>query len=910
MYPRITTLIAATLVLSSEVDAWDWWWKSPPSVPIPIESPPIEITPTIVEPLPEPLKLGVTTSTWQTATIPLGGSMWNVGVNWNNGVPNGIGDAAIFSPNPATVMGDIFPPPNPVTLGSLTLDISASGGPLLTLLFSSFSIDFHAASGNATLQILTNNGGQAVYAIIPGAGDTITLSSSLDLTQNSQGDTTDDTALHIVGMIIGPGGINYFGPFKTVLNNTVANTFTGPVNVSGGTLRLDYGGLIGVNGNLNITNTGIVNLEAPGLFNSATTNISMTGASTLLNFNGNNQSCKTLTLNGASLDTGSATLTITSGVTPISLTSAELNSDVTLTAGGTISVNNNPGFDSFISGILNPSGNLLTFNVPKVNNFDLFTPALVVPTGTIKKTGGGTWEIDGFGSYPATDVNQGTLSIRGAGVTMGLVTVDPGATLSLPESINLTASITNNGTLSLTSQQASGTYNITGNYIQGAGGNLLLNIANTHTSAIDQLHFSGTASLAGTLTVNLDTEDIVIDQDQVTFLTASTVTGTFPTISTNFPPGLSFDVGYTANSVFLVFHGNFVPSFNFLQTTGYMNFALPLFAQNDEHNLQMVRRCAFVRSRMSSPKESKLVGLLVSADKIIPPKKKEQISVSRFRNNPEGKPLSIYVAPLVSRGKFKRTHEQNGFHYRAAGALLGADYAFSQAGIGAQVGYEHLHAGVHEHWGRFDINNLFGRFYGTFTPLKHAPFFIDASMGFGGEWYDIHRNTTRGTAHAKPHGWEWDAYLGFGYDGWVRNVRFTPLLAVQSMGVHQQKYLEHGALTHNLEFNRHNTTSLRSDAGLSVGGKLVRRKITWLPEVRGYWQHEYLGHRKNIRVTTPLANLSTRTTVIGLDKNYGIIGTEQRFLFNDRWSLALDYDYQWSKHQYSNDFLVELSVYF
>lgn len=904
MYPRITTLLAVTLLLSSKGEAWNWWWSSPPSEPASVETPTLS----------QPLHAGAITSTWITTPIPAGDSNWNTGSNWNNGVPNGIGDAAIFSPNPATVVGDIIsnPPNQTFTLGSLLLDISASEGNILTLLYADFSLDFHASSGNASLQVLTNNGGQAVYGIVPGAGNTITLTSSLDITQNSAGDSTDDTALHIVGEIAGPGGINYLGSGKTILNNTIANTFTGPVNVSGGTLRLEYGGSIGINGDLSVSNTGTVSLESTNLFDSMVTDISMSGNSASLLFNGNNQSCRSLTLNGASLNTGIATLTITSGGVPIILTSSQLEGNITLTNGGTISVANNAGTNSFLaSATIDTTSDPLTINVAKVNNFDLFTIATTFTNcPSITKTGLGTWTMTGGGvnSLPATTLSAGTLSIESQGSTAftGNLTVNSGATLSMPVSVSISApTLLNNGTVSLSSEQNSGNYHLTGNYTQGVGGNLLLNIANTHSAAIDKLIVSGTATLNGTLTVNLDTEDIVVDQDTVVIIEAASVTNTFSTISTNFPPGLSFDVGYTADTVFLTLHGNHIPSFNFLQSAGYMNFAEPLFAQNDAHNLQMLRRCAFLRNRLSPAKESQLIGLLASAQET-----PQQLSVSRFRNNPEGKPLSLYIAPLGSSGNFKRTHQQNAFNYRTLGGLMGADYAFTRAGIGAQIGYEHLHASVHHHWGSFNVNNLFGRFYGTFKPLTHVPFFIDANIGAGGEWYDIHRTTTQGMAQGKPQGWEWDAYLGLGYDGWMKGVRLTPLIAVQSMDIYLHKYSEYGAGTHNLLFPRQHMTSLRSNLGLSIGSKLVRRTVTWMPEVRGYWQHEFLGRSKNLTVATSLANITTQTTVMGLDKNYGILGTEQRFLWSDRWSLAADYDYQWSRHQRSNNFLIELGIYF
>ncbi len=900
MYPRINSLIAATVLLGSQLEAWDWtalsqWWN--PSDPVVNEIPPIEIDiqkPVLITPLSQvPQPRG--TVLW---VLP-GGGNWDSLASWGGPIPNGVNAEAEFISVPNTVPCTITASASQTfTIGALQLGFNSAHG----------AVTFNS---NISLKFQSTLGVNLLYDI--SSVSQVLIQSNMDIVSPPllyiQQYGVSPGSLEISGVISGSSGVNYLGPQLCKFSG--ANIYTGLTDVQGGTLILANPSGACLQGDLQIDSGAAV------LFNFAnqlgpSSNLTVNGSGQF-NFNSTNQSCNSLTLSGSIFDTLSQTLTIGSA-SPINLQSAQLFGHFILSSGGTISVNNTAGTDSFIAGAtIQPTGPV-TLDVASVNAFDLFTISTTITSGPVNKTGAGTWVVVG-GSFPATNISQGTLSINSLGSpTFASILINPGGTLSIPQSESLTATtITNNGLLSLTSQQDFGIYNITGSYVQGATGNLNLNISNTHVSAVDKLLFSSTASLNGTLTVNLDTEDIVLDQDTVVFLNAvGGVSGTFSNTSSNFPSGLSFDVGYTANTAFLIFHGNHIPSFNFLQSSGYMNFAQPIFALNDEHNLQMVRRCAFVRSRFESPPKiaNNHIGLLASASDKVPTKKKEQIAVSHFRNNPEGKPLSFYVAPLGSRGHFSHTHQQKGFHYRMTGGLIGTDYAFTQAGIGAQIGYEHLHAGVHDHWGRFDINNLFGRFYGTFQPLTHAPFFIDASIGSGGQWYDVDRFTTKGTAHGKPHGWEWDAYLGLGYDGWVNNVRFTPLFAVQAIETYIRKYSEHGATTHNLLFNRHHTTSLRSDLGLSIGGKLIRRKITWLPEVRGYWQHEYLGHHKHLTVATTLASLTSQTIVSGLDKNYGIIGTEQRFLFNDKWSVSLDYDYQWSRHQESNDFLVELSIYF
>ena len=907
MYPRITTLIAATLLLSSEVNAWDWWWKTSPQEIEPLQ--PTDLLPTA----------GISYS-WITTT-----GNWNTAANWNpnSSFPQNQDDTAAFSPNPTSIDHDITALPVGLTfsLGTLKLDISAvdTSTSIPTLLLTNeFTLNFNTSSGNALLEVLTTNGGQASYEI----NSPITLTSTLDIIQNSSYIHLGNAALHVVCNISGNGGINYMGPQNAIFNFTTPNTFSGTANITGGTVQFDYGGVIGIPGDLTISNTGAVELQSNGVL-STSTNVTVTGPFAILNFENMNQNFNSLSLSGTLVNTGTATLTLNS-TTPLSLTSSNFIGQLVILNNGTLSVTNNAGTSSSITTSSTDIGTtLLTIDVAAVNSIDLVTTnsTFTATTGALEKTGAGTWQMAGStsSSYPDTDVNHGTLYINGTGIAVSTIQVDAGATLAGPGPVTTASGITNYGTVSPTfSGLTPQTFAVTNGYAQNTTGTLLINVLNTHTGVNDKLQLTGSAALDGALSIHLLPGVTVISGDSITILEATGgVTGTFSTVTNNFPTGVTATVEYTPNVVFIVFQGTIIPltpaelALNFFSSAGYTNLANTLFALNDEHNLQLVRRCMFLRSRFSPVAETKapLVGLLASNKPGVPDKKSEQISVSRFRNDPQGKPLSIYVAPVGSFGKFDHVHTQKGFRYHSVGGLAGVDYAFTKAGVGAQIGYERIDAHVQQHWGNFDINNIFGRIYSTFAPFTHAPFFIDAAVGFGGEWYTIKRKTPINTAQGKPSGWEWDAYLGFGYDGWINNVRFTPLVALQSIDVRVGKYREHKAGINDIQVGRQHTTSLRSDVGLSVGGKLVRTSVTWLPEVRGYWQHEFWARHRSVAIAAG-QGITSNVSLLGLDRNYGILGTEQRFLFADKWTIAGDYDFQWGKHQHSNNFLFELGVYF
>src|SRR5690348_16888109 len=116
MYPRITTLIAASLILGSEVDAWDWWWSSPPAPPMTIQE---EIP--VAEPLP-PVELSPASiqTFWKLTT----GGNWDSAGSWTGGVPpNGQDDLAYIGAT-LTQSGAIITAsaPSSFTIGTLDLE--------------------------------------------------------------------------------------------------------------------------------------------------------------------------------------------------------------------------------------------------------------------------------------------------------------------------------------------------------------------------------------------------------------------------------------------------------------------------------------------------------------------------------------------------------------------------------------------------------------------------------------------------------------------------------------------------------------------------------------------------------------------------------------------------------------------
>lgn len=113
----------------------------------------------------------------------------------------------------------------------------------------------------------------------------------------------------------------------------------------------------------------------------------------------------------------------------------------------------------------------------------------------LEKRGTGTLTIAGTSAYTGTTtVSGGTLQVTGSIASSSGLTVDSGATLVGTGTVPAT---TNNGTVA--PGTVGGTLTVNGNFTQGSGGTY--RAATTAAGASDRLNVTGTASLAGALSI-------------------------------------------------------------------------------------------------------------------------------------------------------------------------------------------------------------------------------------------------------------------------------------------------------------------------------------------------------------------------------------------------------------------------
>ena len=323
------------------------------------------------------------------------------------------------------------------------------------------------------------------------------------------------------GVISGTGGL--------VLNNNASqtlggmNTYQGGTSLNGGGITLGDGTYVGTAGTGAINGTsngGEVNFNEP-----STTTIANALTGTL----GVQQLGSKVILTGANSYTGTTSI-------------GNFNTPATLQLGdGTASSN-------LGTGTVNLGGQLILAEGSNTTLSNTIVDYNTTNTGSVLVNGPGTVTLNGVNTYSGlTEIAGGGLVVGDSSHTnaqvAGNVLIDSAGSLSGYGTIG--GNVTNDGTFSPNN------LHIGGSFTQGSSADLLISVT---PSTISRIYIGSTANLGGTVTFAYAPGTYTANT--YTFLSASSVIGTFATVAASVPlpvpTGFSQNVTYGATTANLV----------------------------------------------------------------------------------------------------------------------------------------------------------------------------------------------------------------------------------------------------------------------------------------------------------------------------------------------------------------------
>ena len=726
--------------------------------------------------------------------------------------------------------------------------------------------------GSGTLTLSGANTYTGATTISAGAlqigagGTTGSLSTSSAIVNNAtlifNRSNTMTQGIDFASGISGTGAVTQSGSGKTIL--TGANTYSGVTTVQAGTLQF-----------------GTVS----ALYNGV-------GASwTAANIIVHNGATLALTVGGATGFTSGNVDTIKAlgGAANGFMNGSTFGLDTSAAPGGTF---------TYASAIGDTNGGANSIGFAKLGTGTLILTGPLTYTGATTVLGG-SLQIAGnlnVGSGGLTVGSGGTLSVGSITATSSLLEVD--GTLTTPQLTLLGTSvlggngvlngnlINNGGTVA--PGHSPGTLSIIGDFTQARNGTLQIQIGSVNW--FDHLNVSGKASLGGTLQVQNWAGNTLSYGQQVEFLHAGSIVGSFDNITmpdpSKFRGRFLVDGGtgtllvapesyalVAANTNqrnvakaldhYITAVGNdrevvstaldkqsenqYATAFNAISPAFHETIANITIEQAFDQTQLLNQRLSSVRLGAQG---FQLIGmnaepLAYDKDGKKSADPKDLKTVIQQDNNPN---WSAWAMGSGVFGKMTDVSQIPNGHSESGSCLIGADYRWSDCfSTGLYGGYQ----GTYVDYTNKSSNHMNTALFGGYATYKAGGFYTDAILGGGYNSYAVRRtvefSTINRTAMSDQQSGQLNAALNIGYDFKVAGFTLGPVIGAQYTYVGIAPFTEAGASSLNLSVKEQNANSLRT----TLGGRIaytwnVSSKIVLIPEIRMLWENEFLNGSRAI----------------------------------------------------------------
>lgn len=599
--------------------------------------------------------------------------------------------------------------------------------------------------------------------------------------------------------------------------NTATVTLTGTNTYTAGTF-VNNGTLIASAANLPVNqavalNTSTLNFSqaADGIFGGV---ISGNGAVVKIG-------AATLTLTAANTYTGGTT--ISAGTLVGSTSTLPLNRDIAIAGNGFVVFNQNAN-GTF-------GGNL-------------------TGSGTLVKTGSSSLTL--ARATPVTiDHKAGALYFTGG---LGRTTVASGAFLGGTGTI--TGNLLNHGTVS--PGTSPGTINVTGNYTQSATGRLIVEVASA--TSFDKVIATGTAALAGTLQVDVQSGYNPVGQSFTFLNAAGGVSGTFGTLAFSGPGSTGVAISKTVT---------------YAPTSATLAFAQIPFSTFAETPNQV----AVADGAQGSPAITTVLNTIQTAGEFPPalnalsPQGYQIWSDVAFahgtaladRLSRSQRPLhnhdNLYFDVSQRRGRTRRDADVGMTTSTSTAQLVGMDRVVD-ANVAVGGFYEHNKtvSGLGSVGSHTTIRE---NMLGLRSVWGSGPLFAHAVIGYGFDKYKSSRSValagTSTVATSSTRGHQWIAGISGGQNFKAGILTVSPFVGVLASRWKADGFTETGAGAYSNVVGAQSARSLRSEAGLGAALDWQVGGLSLAPYVRAAWLHEFSNKSRAIHGTFDSSSYAVAT---------------------------------------------------
>jgi autotransporter-associated beta strand protein len=566
---------------------------------------------------------------------------------------------------------------------------------------------------------------------------------------------------------------------------------------------------------------------------------------------------------------------------------------------------------------------------------------LVTP-GNFDKTGSGELDLQTNTMVNGiANVVQGLLSVNGQLTTTGGVVVDPGATLGGAGFIVGNVNV-NGGNLS--PGNSPGTLTFAGNLVLTGANSTIIEIESP--TNYDRIVVSGQAALGGTLNAVAYGGGTITPGARYEFLQAGRITGEFDSLIA--PEGLRVRFLNSGTIGTLLFGPSSYVPMSLNPNEKNVAKALDTFITATEGDQLTVSIAldSLTAEQFPAAFDQIMPGFYESLANIAIEQTYNQAQLltqrmGSLRLGAEGfqamgisQPIKYdkdgtsaadakTVSPIVesamatnwnawvmANGEFSISRGLAGvpnYNNNAGGFLVGADYRLSENfAAGVFAGYEYSYAKYDGGSSTRGNSALFG-LYGSYT--HEDGYYADAIVSGGYTGFQTRRSIEFGsidrTARANPNSGQFSAALNLGKDFEVGKFTLGPIIGAQYTYAGIGGFTETGADSLDLALGEQNANSLRTNLGARLAYNWeVATNITLIPEVRGFWMHEFLNEPRNISSALEGGSgpsFDYETSAPYSNSVFGGAGISAKV--GDRWSASVFYNVNFGAEGYTNNII-------